>query len=225
MTPGSAKPVVPKRDDHVAVHRFGWTGRADGDHAVGDGAPRVPGAPAPATWLEQVHGPDVVVVTRPGEHAGTTADAAVTATAGCSVLVRTADCAPVVLLAPGAVGVVHAGWRGLVAGVVQRAAAAMADLGHPARTAHLGPCIRPGCYEFAGPELDEVVARYGEGVRASTGWGTDALDLPAAVGAACAEAGVVEVVDVSGCTACDRRWFSHRARAETERQATVAWLA
>jgi copper oxidase (laccase) domain-containing protein len=166
----------------------------------------------------------VVTVTAPGEHAGADADAAVTAVPGCTLAVRTADCAPVVLLGRQAVAVVHVGWRGLLAGVVERTADALRSLGDDAPVAHLGPCIRPGCYEFDGPELDELVERFGPQVRATTTWGTAALDLPAAVGAALAAAGVAAPIDTSGCTACDTRWFSHRARAEPGRFATTAWL-
>lgn len=50
------------------------------------------------------------------------------------------------------------------------------------------------------------------------------MDLPAAVAAALAEADVVDVHDTSGCTACDTRWYSHRAHGDTERFATTAWL-
>jgi hypothetical protein len=164
------------------------------------------------------------VVTRPGEHAGVDADAAVTTTPGCVLAVRTADCAPVVLLGPSGIGVVHAGWRGLMAGVVERTVAAMAALDGRPSVAHLGPCIRVGCYEFDGPELAPLVDRYGAAARGTTTWGTPALDLPAAVTAALRDVGVHEVHDTSGCTACDRRWYSHRARGETERFATTAWL-
>ena len=100
----------------------------------------------------------------------------------------------------------------------------MAGLGEAPTSAVIGPCIRPGCYEFAGPELDEVAARYGDGVRSVTGWGTRALDLPGTVRAALAAVGIDAVVDAAGCTACDLRWFSHRARGEVERFATLAWL-
>lgn len=165
-----------------------------------------------------------MVVTAAGEHAGADADAAVTATPGCVVAVRTADCAPVVLIGQHSVGVVHAGWRGLLAGVVERAARALHDLGDAPRRAYLGPCIRVGCYEFQGPQLDEVAARYGDQVRGTTTWGTPALDLPAAVHAALTAAGVAVVEDTSGCTACDTRWFSHRARGDTGRFATTAWV-
>jgi len=201
------------------IPRFAWTGRADGDLA-GD----LSAARPSWTWLRQVHGTEVVVVTQPGEHAGAEADAAVTAVPGCTLAVRTADCAPVVLLGRHAVTVIHAGWRGLLAGVVERAANALRELDDEPQVAHLGPCIRPGCYEFDGPELTELVDRYGSQVRATTRWGTPALDLPAAVGAALAAADVAARRDTSGCTACDDRWFSHRARAEPGRFATTAWL-
>jgi YfiH family protein len=209
------------------VIRFAWTSRADGDLAgdlTGRPLTEVAAAPRPWTWLQQVHGADVVVVDRPGASAGVEADAAVTATAGCSLAVRTADCAPLVLVGRRSVGVVHAGWRGLAAGIVAGAVDALRALDDDVVSAHLGPCIRPGCYEFGTGDLDEVARHLGPGVRATTTWGTPALDLPAAVAAALRAEGVTELHDDAGCTACDRRWYSHRARGEPERIATVAWI-
>jgi purine-nucleoside/S-methyl-5'-thioadenosine phosphorylase / adenosine deaminase len=152
------------------------------------------------------------------------ADAAVTAQPGCVLAVRTADCTPVILLGERSVGVVHVGWRGLLDGIVGSAVRAVEVLGDCPVTAHLGPCIRPGCYEFDGPERDTLIQRFGAELGTTTSWGTPALDLPAGVHAALAEAGVAEVHDTSGCTACDRRWYSHRARGESERFATTVWL-
>jgi len=120
---------------------------------------------------------------------------------------------------------VHAGWRGLAGGVVATAVTALRALDDDVLAAHLGPCIRPGCYEFDGPERDEVIARLGPGVAATTAWGTPAVDLPAAATAALQDAGVAQVHDDAGCTACDRRWYSHRARGEVERIGTLAWVA
>ena len=165
----------------------------------------------------------MVVVSEPGEHAGVAADAAVTAVAGCSLAIRSADCAPVVIVGARAVGVLHAGWRGLMADVVANTVAAMRALDDGPLRAHLGPCIRPGCYEFGATDLDVVAERFGAGVRSRTMWGTPSLDVPRVVALALAEAGVSEVGDDAGCTACDERWYSHRARAETGRFATVAW--
>lgn len=207
---------------------FGWTSRFDGDLG-GDLdrrplGPLLPEAPRPWTWLHQVHGSDVVVVTAPGEHAGAAADAAVTATPGCAVAVRTADCAPVVLMGTRAIGVVHAGWRGLMGDVVAHAVAALRELDDAPLRAYLGPCIRGGCYEFAGSERGALTERFGAAVGTTTMWKTPALDLPAALAVALTEAGVDDLQDTAGCTACDRRWYSHRARGEVERFATVAWL-
>lgn len=174
-----------------------------------------------------MHGSDVVVVTSPGEHTGAVADAAVSNMPGCVLAIRTADCAPVVLDGITVVGVVHAGWRGLTAGVIANAVHAMRTLGARQIRATIGPCIRAGCYEFSDDVVLDGVARLiGEEVRATTMWGTRALDLSAGVRAALARPGVNEVVDVGACTACDpARWFSHRARAETERMAAYVWLA
>src|SRR3954470_18110368 len=80
---------------------------------------------ADTTWLRQVHGSTVVTVTHPGEHAGAEADAAITRAPNAKLAVRTADCVPIVLEGDGVIGVVHAGWRGLAAGIVRATVAAM----------------------------------------------------------------------------------------------------
>ena len=178
----------------------------------------------PWTWLRQVHGTDVVVVRAPGEHAGARADAAVTATPGAALAVGAGDCAPVVLLGQGAVGVVHAGWRGLVAGVIPAAVAALRALGAADIRAVLGPCIRPGCYEFGAADLDRAAAVLGDGVRGRTATGAPALDVPAAVASALGAAGVRRIEDVGVCTACSAGHWSYRARGDRQRQALVAWL-
>jgi YfiH family protein len=206
------------------------TTRLDGDLAVGLDRDllarrRAAVVDRPWTWLHQVHGADVVVVEHPGQHAGAVADAAVTAVPGAVLSVTTADCVPVVLVGDGALGVAHAGWRGLVAGVVGATAAAMAELGAPPVRAVVGPSIRAGCYEFGAADLDVVAARWGEEVRATTRDGRPALDVTAGVRAALAEVGVLDVGDDGACTACEpERYWSYRARGEAGRVATVAWL-
>ena len=100
-----------------------FTDRADGDFGVDRAAGTLDGLRRGVfdeewTWLRQVHGAEVVVVDRPGHRAGATADAAVTGATGAVLCVQTADCVPVVLVGDGVVGVAHAGWRGLVAGVI-----------------------------------------------------------------------------------------------------------
>jgi copper oxidase (laccase) domain-containing protein len=87
----------------------------------------------------------------------------------------------------------------------------------------LGPCIHADCYEFGAADLDAVASRLGDGVRATTSEGSTALDLPAAVRASLAAAGVHRFQDVGVCTACSNDYFSWRARGELGRQALVVW--
>ena len=179
---------------------------------------------APWTWLRQVHGDAVVTVTTPGGGAGSQADASVTREANAVLAVLTADCAPVALVSPeGVVGAVHAGWRGLAAGVLERTVEAARRAGATELRAVLGPCIHPECYEFGASDLDVVAARLGNGVRAVTAAGEPALDVPVAVAAALKDAGVTELVDVDVCTACNDDYFSWRAGKDLARQAMVLW--
>lgn len=182
----------------------------------------------PWTTLRQVHGDRVVVVDAPGAHAGERADAAVTNVDDAPLVVMTADCAPVALVADGGavVGVAHAGWRGLVAGVLPRTVDAMRDvLGATGRIAAvLGPCIHVECYEFGDGDLDAVARELGDTVRGETREGRPALDVPASVAASLRLAGVDELDVIDVCTSCaaTTHW-SHRARGDTGRQGVVAW--
>jgi copper oxidase (laccase) domain-containing protein len=153
------------------------------------------------------------------------ADAAVTTVPGLPLVVLTADCAPIALCAGNAVGVVHAGWPGLLAGVVGAGVDALraADPEAPVR-AVLGPCVHPGRYEFGVDDLATLVDRFGPDVAARTDDGRPALDIPAAVRLALAAAGVVDVVDVDVCTSASADHFSHRRDGTTGRQALIAVL-
>jgi YfiH family protein len=210
----------------LGTARIRWTGRAEGDLGLtadsGVDARRQAVEPGRWAWLHQVHGSEVRQVGEPGAVQGDDGDAMVTATPGVILAVFTADCAPVALASPeGVVGLAHAGWRGIEAGVLDATADAMRRLGATRLEAVLGPCIRPECYEFGEHDLDRLERQLGAPVRARTVGGRPALDLAAAVRAGLDRAGVDLDGDQGGCTACDGRWFSHRARSEGQRQATV----
>ena len=133
-----------------------------------------------------------------------------------------ADCAPVVLVdAQGARTMIHAGWRGLAAGVIDVGVTASA----PVVAAVLGPCIHPCCYEFGLDDLDSVARGVGvgaEAIAATTTEGAPALDVPAAVAAALARHRIT--LDAVGvCTGCSPVHFSHRRRGATDRHAVVSW--
>jgi len=206
-----------------------FTTRADGDLAI-DGDPdalaarRAAIVDAPWTWLRQVHGGRVVAVDAPGEHAGEEADAAVTAKPGVVLAAQAADCALVALVADdGVLGVVHAGWRGVVEGVIGAAVERVRERSDAPVRAVLGPCIRPARYEFGADDLARVAAVVGDVARARTADGAPALDLPASVRAALAASGVDDVRDL-GLDTADDDFFSHRLRGDTGRHALVAWL-
>jgi YfiH family protein len=179
----------------------------------------------PWTCLRQVHGTRVVHVEAPGAGTGEHADASVTTVAGAPLAVFTADCASVALAGDdGVVAAVHAGWRGLVEGVVEATVARLRELGATSVVAALGPCIHVECYEFGEADLATAAARLGDEVRGRTAHGRPALDVPAAVRAALRRAGAALVHDEDACTACEAdRYYSHRARGEVERQAMVVW--
>jgi copper oxidase (laccase) domain-containing protein len=178
--------------------------------------------------LHQVHGATVRVVGVPGEPElpGQDGDALVAGGPSVRLAMVTADCASIALGSPeGVFAAVHAGWRGLGAGVIEAATEAMRALGASEVVGAVGPTIHAECYEFGTDQLEVVAGRLGDGVRGVTSQGTAALDLPAAVAAALTRAGVPAVAGVDACTACSGGYFSHRARADVGRQAMVVWSA
>lgn len=181
--------------------------------------------------LDEMHGVDVVEVDSLACVAWPLAgsgDVLVAEQSDRTLAVWVADCAPLALFgANGATRVVaHAGWRGLVDGVIDAAVDALESTGTRVAAAVLGPCIQSCCYEFGAADLELVAQGVGASpsvVTGSTSWGTRALDVPAVVTAGLARRGVG--IDVAGaCTGCDRRFRSHRRRAELERHALVVWF-
>jgi YfiH family protein len=169
----------------------------------------------PRQWisLHQVHGATVYSADVEGRTNGRPApraDAAVSAEPDAVLSVLTADCGPLALVAPGVVAAVHAGWRGLAAGVVEAAVAEVRRRTPGPVRAVLGPCIHPECYEFSPADLEPIADRLGPGVIGTTSGGRPALDVPRAIRLALAGVGITDVTDVDVCTACSPAHFSHR---------------
>lgn len=181
-------------------------------------------------WLQQEHGSRVHVVAAPGrvrsDARPPVADAAVTALPGVALAVLSADCVPIAFACEGAVGVAHAGWKGMIRGVVEAAVAEMRTIGAGRVNALVGPCIHAERYEFGPPDLRRIADQLGPGVIARTGRGTPALDLPAAARVVLERAGVAagDIEIVGECTAASADYFSHRRDGETGRQAMIAVL-
>ena len=123
---------------------------------------------APGVWtqLDEVHGTAVLRVTHPGEHDFATGDAAITDRRNAVLAAWVGDCAPVALVGDdGTIAVVHAGWRGALAGVLQ---ATVSQMSSGTVVAVLGHCIHPCCYEFGEPDRAPFRARFGAHVEART---------------------------------------------------------
>jgi purine-nucleoside/S-methyl-5'-thioadenosine phosphorylase / adenosine deaminase len=182
----------------------------------------------------QVHGANVQVHRdRPKPSPYTTrgvdlleADAQLTNHPAVTPLVLVADCVPLMLSAPGAVGAVHCGWRGVTAGMVPSAVRSLCDLAGiraSSVAAALGPGIGPCCYEVG----EEVAAAFGRrGLREAIEGRN--LDLPQAIRSELASAGVdpEAIADLGLCTSCNPElFFSHRRDGGiTGRQAGLVWL-
>lgn len=211
------------------------------------------GLPGDPLWLNQIHGTDVCEdshlwpgqpliscfpetgacrVAAPSAVAAPCADAAVTIDRGRPLAIMTADCLPVVLADDDGtvLGVAHAGWRGLAAGVLENTLASMQRRAPQARgwRAWIGPGIGATAFEVGDDVRSAFVdghpdlAAYFSGHHRSDRW---LADLAGLAGWRLTRAGV-ERVELSGeCTYRQAdRYFSYRRQSCTGRQATLAWL-
>ncbi|GAB3657738.1 peptidoglycan editing factor PgeF [Nocardioides korecus] len=232
-SPESGPGPVPGLDlavdpDHAGAsgrsHLAGATGvrRRNLELVVADFAPG-----ATVVGMEQVHGDRVVTVTDPARAAAglERCDALVTTLPDVALVVRVADCVPVLLVGAGpdetgsdepgpdrgpggVVGAVHAGRRGVELDAVTAAVERMRELGAGEVEAWVGPHVCGACYEVP-PRMREQVAEREPSAASTTSWGTTALDLGAAVAAQLRRAGV-PVHDVSRCTLESPDLFSYR---------------
>ena len=185
------------------------------------------------TSAHQVHGNHIVIVT--AGDAGRVfpaTDGLVTNAPGVALLLRFADCQPILLYDPAnrALGLLHAGWRGVAQGMAHRAVETMqAAFGTDSRAliAGLGPAIGPCCYlvgdevasamGYALPDWRQVMRREGDLWR---------FDLPGANAQQLAAAGVQHIEQATMCSACHRdKFYSHRGdNGHTGRFAVIAYL-
>jgi YfiH family protein len=209
-------------------------------------------------WLcasRQVHGAVVQRITAQagcgGEAVAIDADGHATALSGVGAMVLVADCLPVVLGCEGAVAALHAGWRGLAAGVLEEGVRALSELGGERDiTAVIGPGAGPCCYEVGAEVHAAFGGRSEVGAAGHAGFADRSdvsaevhvaagdrsevgrhpprgnLDLPGLARERLAAAGVRRIEDVGVCTICDERLFSHRREGlRAGRQAGIAWLS
>jgi len=179
-------------------------------------------------WLNQVHGAEVVAAghfDKPPD-----ADGSVGREPGDVCVVRTADCLPVLFCTRTGteIGIAHAGWRGLAAGVIE---ATVAKMTHPAHEllVWLGPAISQPAFEVGAEVRDAFVAEDPEAAACfvANKWGRWQADL---YGLARRRLAVIGVTDIHGggfCTFADtERFFSYRRDADCGRMVSfVAFKA
>ncbi len=244
MTPRAADWIVPDWPVPPTVRALVTTrvgGASRGPYAAFNLDPRVGDDPsavernrealrsvlrADPVWLHQVHGAQVVAVE--SAPARPRADGAVARTRHSVCAVLTADCLPVLLASRTgeAVGIAHAGWRGLAAGVIEATVAGMAVA--PAQVvAWLGPAIGPRAYEVGQDVYDAFVAGDAGAAQAFTprGAGKHLADLYALARRRLAAAGVAAVYGGGFCTHAEgERFYSYRRDRTTGRFASLVWM-
>ncbi len=166
--------------------------------------------------MTQVHGADVAWTDAVAAGEIPVVDALLTDQAGIGVLVRVADCTPIVLvgLDEPVAGVVHCGREGLVKGVIPAAVGAIRDRGAESLAAWVGPRACGRCYEVPEDMANAVTAAVPE-ARSTTSWGTPALDIGAGVVAQLRALGVqTNDLGEHTCTIEDERFFSYRRQGQ-----------
>jgi YfiH family protein len=183
--------------------------------------------PQEPQWLRQVHGTELLQIPAAQDLSPLPeADGAVTHLAGQVLVVLTADCLPVLACSRDGqhLGAFHAGWRGLLAGILEKGVAALAVPGKEVLI-YLGPAIGPEAFEV-GPELraafvaedPQAVSAFHEGV--GDRWLADIYQLARQ---RLQRVGVTAIYGGGLCTFSDTEFFSYRRDAVTGRMASLIW--
>ena len=223
----SLRVVVTTRDGGVSAAPYDTNNLAlhvgDDPHAVITNRSRLANSLGVSrlVFMQQIHGREVAVV---GDRDDVPdVDALVTDQRDLAIAVLVADCVPIVIAGEQAVGVVHAGRRGVHDGVVANAVARLRLLDPGPLSARIGPSVCGGCYEVPAAMQREVCDAVPE-AESTTRDGTPGLDLAAGVRAQLARLDVRVSGEAGPCTFESPWLFSHRRDGVTGRFAMVATL-
>lgn len=187
--------------------------------------------PSEPLWLDQVHGIDVVnmahlALSEVPSDSPIKADASYSHRIGDVCAVMTADCLPVLLCNKQGteVAAIHAGWRGLCAGVIEQSIA----LFHSPATeimAYLGPAIGPKAFEVGVEVREAFIQKHTQASQYFTPYQNKYLaDLAALATQRLSLIGVPQVFNANLCTFSDPNYFSYRRDQQTGRMASLIWL-
>jgi len=205
---------------------LGWNLLFGGRRSA-DSDPSVPPLGLPAAvdlvWAEQCHSATVLDANAKGS-AGV-GDALRLRAGGMAALIRTADCVPIALLAERVAILIHAGWRGLAAGLPGRAAERLGTAKDESWSAWIGPAIGPCCYEVDEEVAAAVEAQSGTKRERKRDVARPYLDLRWAAAAQLRAVGARRITLLDHCTRCRSEWlWSYRRDGERAgRNRTLLW--
>lgn len=200
----------------------GSTTRSDGDfHIDGLTEKRVKKfvssqhqtTPLSAVWTTQVHGTGVVPVTEGAAGLVGEGDALITNQTGIVLTVRTADCVPVFITAPGVIGMVHAGYEGVSGGILPVALAAFRTEYRMAQNrvaVNFGPHLCGECMEIYGDRLKQAEADPALKLHISKKGGKSYFSMQQALVQQAKEVGAMVTAAPVACTGHDKDLYSHR---------------
>ena len=179
--------------------------------------------PSAPVWLEQVHGNRVIKANQSTQLQQ--ADASYSEQAGVVCAVMTADCLPVLLATSGGdkIAAIHAGWRGLLAGIIRHTVNALDATNI---IAWLGPAIGPDCFEVGSEVRNAFVKQSADfaGGFKQINQNKYLADIYQLATIELATMGVTQVYGGGFCTVTDKeRFYSYRRDGETGRMATLIW--
>ena len=173
--------------------------------------------PTDPLWLNQNHGIQVT----DSEDFNVDSDAIISSQKNKVLAILTADCLPILVAGKNEIAAIHAGWRGLSAGIVEHAFSRLKESPADCRV-FLGVCIQSCCFEVG---RDVLSAFAGFESAFSTVNGRFFLNLQEVATLKLCKIGVLKehIVKESACTACDGRFFSYRKTKTIARQATFIY--
>jgi YfiH family protein len=174
--------------------------------------------PAHFLSLWQIHSPDTIVVSGPGDNASRPrGDALVTRAEGLAIGVTAADCGPILFADPNArvIAAAHAGWKGALTGIVESTVEAMLELGaeRTGIVAAIGPLIRQHSYEVGAEFVERFITADAENALffvAAARDGHAMFDLAGFIRMRLENAGVLMIDDIGLDTYSDDRLYSYR---------------
>ena len=181
--------------------------------------------PSEPVWLDQVHGTNIIELSDLNSRRKIEADGVYTRSKGMVCAVMTADCMPLFLCnrAGNVVALLHVGWRGLAAGIIERGVNIMG--GEPERLmAWSGPTISGRYFEIGG-EVREQLGGSEQAYRPSTNSGKYYADLIVLTGQRLLQAGVRDYKYTDVCTYAEQNLcYSYRRDGQTGRMASIIWF-